>query len=81
MLLFLMNRRNFSLNFFIIVVLLLASTPLLLHSSFAQYNQTGNMITLARSNETDVGNQSQQADLEQLNEVVNRIFGGGNQSQ
>ena len=39
------------------------------------------MITVGKTNETIGGNQTQQGDLEQLSQVITRIFGGGNQTQ
>lgn len=72
----------------LIVLTILASTGLIVSSSFAQEDQTN--ITTA-TNETGImmGNQTNQTEgenqtrgpLEQLGETLGGIFGGGNQSQ
>jgi hypothetical protein len=72
----------------LIVLSFLASTGLIVSSSFAQEDQTN--ITTA-TNETGImmGNQTNQTEgenqtqgpLEQLGETLGGIFGGGNQSQ
>jgi hypothetical protein len=72
----------------LIVLSFLASTGLIVSSSFVQENQT--TITTA-TNESGImmGNQTNQTEgenqtqgpLEQLGETLGGIFGGGNQSQ
>jgi hypothetical protein len=72
----------------LIVLSFLASTGLIVSSSFAQENQTN--ITTA-TNETGIlmrnqtnpteGENEIQGPLEQLGETLGGIFGGGNQSQ
>ena len=72
----------------LIVLTILASTGLIVSSSFAQENQT-NITTATNETGLMMGNQTNQTEgenqtrgpLEQLGERLGGIFGGGNQSQ
>ena len=72
----------------LIVLTILASTGLIVSSSFAQENQT-NITTATNETGLMMGNQTNQTEgenqtqgpLEQLGETLGGIFGGGNQSQ
>jgi hypothetical protein len=71
----------------LIVLTFLASTGLIVSSSFAQENQTNittatNETGLMMGNQTNqTGENQTQGPLEQLGETLGGIFGGGNQSQ
>ena len=72
----------------LIVLTILASTGLIVSSSFAQENQT-NITTATNETGLMMGNQTNQTEgenqtqgpLEQLGETLGSIFSGGNQSQ
>jgi hypothetical protein len=71
----------------LIVLTFLASTGLIVSSSFAQENQT-NITTATNETGLTMGNQTNQTGenqtqgpLEQLGETLGGIFSGGNQSQ
>lgn len=72
----------------LIVLTILASTGLIVSSSFAQENQT-NITTATNETGLMMGNQTNQTEgenqtqgpLEQLGETLGGIFSGGNQSQ
>jgi hypothetical protein len=71
----------------LIVLTFLASTGLIVSSSFAQENQTNittatNETGLMMGNQTNqTGENQTQGPLEQLGETLGGIFSGGNQSQ